>query len=154
MVFYESISVAIVSFSKMALYDFIMVEPLENYLAIKPGEERLIGTTDCIQLVLTVGHTVPSDMNKNLPEYEEEIVQGPSGPIVRRFKVWAEHYVVVQADQIMNYLIWDQKYIWPDDRYDHNGPFTAILERAEHLGPNMFTLPENYYAETLAAKSK
>lgn len=149
LVFYESISQAIVGFSKIDIPEFQMIEPLENYLAIRPGEERFMGSTDRIQLLLTVGHTRPSVMAHTEADDEVITVQGPTGPQEMRITAWPEHFVVVHSSRIKEYLLWNQRYGWPEDKFKAKGPFDAMLTRAVYMGDNVFLLPENHYVETL-----
>lgn len=149
LVFYESISQAIVGFTKLDIEGFDMIEPLENYLAIRRDEERLVGSTDRIQLLLTVGHTRPSVMEHVEADNQVIVVQAESGPQEMRVTAWPEHFVVVDSSRIKEYLLWDQCYGWPEDKFKAKGPFDAMLTRAVYMGDNVFLLPENHYVETL-----
>lgn len=122
-VFLESISQAIVLISQIKIKDFELIEDLEKYLEIKPGEERIVGFSNDVQLIMTVGHIEP------------EVVEDYNS------RSWPEHCIIIDKAQIQKYLDHDQLYGWPGNMFASKGPFSAILE----ADGKFFRIPKDHY---------
>lgn len=110
LVFLESVSQAIVLVSQLKIKDFELVEDLEKYLEIEAGQERVVGFSNDIQLIMTVGHNEP-----------EPVVDYNS-------RTWPEHCIIIDKRDIHERLEKDQIFAWPGNMFGFMGPFGGQLE--------------------------
>jgi hypothetical protein len=137
LVFFDSISQAIVHVSKIQVPGFELTEPLDTFLSIGPDQERFVGSSNNIQLILTVGHVGPHTDGSSIGDR------------------WPEHFIVIDKNHIHDYLAWDQIYGWPQNAFAHLGPFSAVLEPfvgaiSPERRPNYFVLSQSHYTKNFA----
>jgi len=126
LVFFDSVSQAIVHISKLDIQNFELVDTLHTFLTIGPDEERFVGSSDELQLVLTCGHVGPQT----------------SGCQAGR---WPEHFVIVDKAHITKVLESNAIYGWPENQFSFLGPFKGILEPIGPSYGDLVVSPDNYF---------
>jgi hypothetical protein len=121
-VFLESVSHSVSFLEKLdmtnEIQDFEFWAPLESFADLISDEERMVGSSPSLQVLIKHGHAAL----KPTPKLSDS--------------QWPEHFVVVSEDHIVPYLRKNHTYRWAPGKcngvYDHlgNGPFLHDIRNA------------------------
>jgi hypothetical protein len=95
LVFMPTLTSCMILMSRLEIPDFFYADPLQTLLTIGCNEERMIGSSPTIQVIVKLGFTTLFP-----------------GPKFTRPEVWPEHYVVVPYTHIAAFLKDNHAYTW------------------------------------------
>jgi hypothetical protein len=128
LVFLPTLTSCMILMSRLVIPDFLFAAPLQTLLTLGPNEERMVGSSPTLQIIVKLGFTT--------------LVPGPK---YTRPEVWPEHYVVVPHAYISALLKDNRAYTWAPGMC--NGAFDHVFDHLSSSNVSVYDIrsaPDTY----------